>query len=98
MLGTALALFDDPELHDTDVELGPGEVLCVFTDGLVEARRGRELFGSERVADLLRRARRPVGRRAGGRRARRGTRLPRRQLVDDLAMLVVRHDDGDVRA
>ena len=39
-LGTALGLFDDPELHDAEVELAPGEVLCVFTDGLVEARRG----------------------------------------------------------
>ena len=54
-LGTALALFDDPELHDVTFELAPGEVLCAFTDGLVEARRDGELFEVERVAGLLRR-------------------------------------------
>ena len=53
-LGTALALFDDPELHNTTFELAPGEVLCAFTDGLVEARHGRDMFGADRVAELLR--------------------------------------------
>jgi serine phosphatase RsbU (regulator of sigma subunit) len=52
-LGTALALFDQPELRNTALGLEPGEVLCAFTDGLVEARRGRDLFGFERVAELL---------------------------------------------
>lgn len=54
-LGTALALFDEPDLHDTTVHLAPGDLLCIFTDGLVEARRGREMFGGERVAALLNR-------------------------------------------
>ena len=39
-LGTAIALFDQPDLHDTALHLAPGDLLCVFTDGLVEARRG----------------------------------------------------------
>lgn len=51
--GTALALFDQPELHDTTIHLAPGELLCVFTDGLVEARRERDMFDTERLADLL---------------------------------------------
>jgi serine phosphatase RsbU (regulator of sigma subunit)/PAS domain-containing protein len=54
-LGTALALFDDCELYDTTLELAPGEVLCAFTDGLIEARRASDMFGSHRVAELLRR-------------------------------------------
>jgi PAS domain S-box-containing protein len=52
-LGTALALFDQPDLHDTTVHLGPADLLCVFTDGLVEARREREMFGVERVTAAL---------------------------------------------
>ena len=52
-LGTVLALFEDPELHDTPVELAPGEVLCAFTDGIVEARRGHDMFGVPRLAELL---------------------------------------------
>ena len=55
-LGTALALFDEPDLHDTTVHLAPGNLMCIFTDGLVEARRGREMFGGERVAALLNRS------------------------------------------
>ncbi|KQV69567.1 hypothetical protein ASC64_06890 [Nocardioides sp. Root122] len=98
MLGTALALFDDPELHDSDVELAPGEVLCVFTDGLLEARRGRDQFGSDRVADLMREhsdlsADDMAGVVLDAVRAFHGD-----ELDDDLAMLVVRHVDGDVRA
>ena len=90
-LGTALALFDEPELHDTSLELAAGEVLCVFTDGLVEARRGRELFGAERVADLLRRhGDLPTNELAdvvldAVRAFHGGT------LVDDLAMLLIRN-------
>jgi serine phosphatase RsbU (regulator of sigma subunit) len=92
--GTVLALFDEPELHDAELELAPGEVLCVFTDGLVEARRGAELFGTERVADLLRRhAGRSADELAGvvldAVRAFHGDRL-----VDDLAMLLVRNVGG----
>ena len=91
MLGTALALFDDPELHDSDVELAPGEVLCVFTDGLLEARRGRDQFGSDRVADLMREhsdlsADDMAGVVLDAVRAFHGE-----ELVDDLAMLVLRH-------
>lgn len=92
--GTVLALFDDPELHDAELELAPGDVLCVFTDGLVEARRGAELFGTERVAELLHRH---AGRSADelatvvldAVRAFHGDRL-----VDDLAMLLVRNVGG----
>ena len=51
--GTALGLVEDPDLYDVTVVLGPGDVLCMFTDGLIEARDGPELFGSERVAEVI---------------------------------------------
>lgn len=89
-LGTALALFAHPELHDITVHLGPGDLLCVFTDGLVEARRGSEMFGADRVAYLLRRhMARPA--------AELSTLLVDavhafhgEQLTDDLAILLIR--------
>lgn len=88
--GTALAMFDQPELHDTTLHLAPGELLCVFTDGLVEARREREMFGSERVADFLRHhTDRPA--------AELSTRMVDavhdfhgNQLADDLAILLIK--------
>ena len=52
-LGTALGLFDKPDLHDSSILLAPGDLLCAFTDGLIEARRDGDLFGNERVVAIL---------------------------------------------
>ena len=52
--GTALGLVPDPHLEVTTVHLADGDALCLFTDGLVEARdqAGTEL-GHFRVAGVL---------------------------------------------
>jgi PAS domain S-box-containing protein len=89
-LGTALGLLEQVELFDTEVVLQPGEQICLFTDGLVEAMHDKNLFGSGRVADILERLRdRPLEDVA--------TELvdaPRRfhgpELADDLAVLLLR--------
>lgn len=51
--GTAPGLIDDPEFVDTQATLRRGEQLCLFTDGLIEARRGVEFFGLKRVEQVL---------------------------------------------
>jgi sigma-B regulation protein RsbU (phosphoserine phosphatase) len=51
--GTVLGVVDRPRLHDTTVELRPGDVVLMFTDGVPEARRGREFFDDDRLAELL---------------------------------------------
>jgi phosphoserine phosphatase RsbU/P len=51
--GTLLGVFEDTELHDTDIELGPGEALFCYTDGLTEGRRGEEFFGDEQLRRSL---------------------------------------------
>jgi serine phosphatase RsbU (regulator of sigma subunit) len=94
-LGTALALFDDPELHDAEVELARGEALCVFTDGLVEARRGRDQFGSERVAELLHIHRDLSADELAGTVLDAVRAFHGEELVDDLAMLVIRYAGPD---
>ena len=45
-LGTALGLLEEVELHDSHTTLEPGDLVCMFTGGLAEARNGNELFGS----------------------------------------------------
>jgi sigma-B regulation protein RsbU (phosphoserine phosphatase) len=52
--GTVLGIVDDAHLRDTEAALDPGDAVVLFTDGVVEARRGDELFGHERLADVLR--------------------------------------------
>ncbi|WP_110182770.1 histidine kinase N-terminal 7TM domain-containing protein [Nocardioides solisilvae] len=88
--GTALALLDSPELHDVALALEPGELLCAFTDGIVEARQDDEMFGTERLARVLvEHARLPVDELAArvseAVRAFHGD-----ELADDLALLLVR--------
>ena len=51
--GTALGLLAEPPLGDTTVLLEPGDLLCLFTDGLVEARAGDDWFGVDRVLQAL---------------------------------------------
>ncbi len=97
--GTALGFVDDPELYDVTVLLEPGDLLCMFTDGLVEARNGKELFGAEGTAAVLA----DSGDRGTGdiatdlvaaaRRFHRGE-----GLADDLAILLVRVDPGVAHA
>jgi GAF domain-containing protein/anti-sigma regulatory factor (Ser/Thr protein kinase) len=36
--GTALGLFPDIDVHDTEITLYPGDTIVLFTDGLIEAR------------------------------------------------------------
>ncbi|MFK3981643.1 SpoIIE family protein phosphatase [Micromonospora sp. NPDC050397] len=49
--GTALGLLDSIATPSADVPLGPGDALIFYTDGVTERRRGRELFGLDRLRD-----------------------------------------------
>lgn len=49
--GTALGLLDTIASPAVDIPLGPGDALVFYTDGVTERRRGRELFGTERLRD-----------------------------------------------
>jgi sigma-B regulation protein RsbU (phosphoserine phosphatase) len=51
--GTILGVIETPDLRDTSVELGPGDIVAFFTDGVTEARRGDDFFGEERLEPLL---------------------------------------------
>lgn len=51
--GTLLGVVDDPELDEETVTLSPGDLLVLYTDGIVEARQGRTWFGDERLRDLV---------------------------------------------
>jgi GAF domain-containing protein len=53
-LGTLLGTDIEPQLYDVAVELGQGDVLVLYTDGVTEVRRRRrEVFGLSELTDLL---------------------------------------------
>jgi serine phosphatase RsbU (regulator of sigma subunit) len=55
-LGTLLGADVEPVLADVAVDLAPGELVVLYTDGVTEVRAARqEIFGHRDLADLLRR-------------------------------------------
>ena len=49
-----LGILEDADYEDTRVKLTPGDVVVLFTDGIVEAMNERqEMFGFERLLELV---------------------------------------------
>ena len=51
--GLALGVEAGQRYETAQVTLAPGAALCLYTDGLVEARRGGDQYGEERLHDAL---------------------------------------------
>jgi serine phosphatase RsbU (regulator of sigma subunit) len=51
--GLALGIESDQEYETERVEAEPGSSIVLFTDGVLEARRDGELYGEDRLDDLL---------------------------------------------
>ncbi|HEX3621312.1 MAG TPA: SpoIIE family protein phosphatase [Acidimicrobiales bacterium] len=51
--GSLLGASPDIELHDVLLELGPGESLVCFTDGIIERHQGRTFFDEAGIAKVL---------------------------------------------
>jgi serine phosphatase RsbU (regulator of sigma subunit) len=91
-LGTALGLFERPDVYDSHLTLGPGDLICLFTDGLVEARAGSTLFGADRVAEVLRKHAGSTPSEIAAKLSTAARRFHGSDLTDDLALLIVRAD------
>jgi len=51
--GPLLGAFANARFEQVETHLEPGETLFLYTDGLTESRRVRELYGEDRLFDLL---------------------------------------------
>jgi sigma-B regulation protein RsbU (phosphoserine phosphatase) len=47
--GDLLGVLETPVFTAETVELAPGGIVCFFTDGVTEGRRGAEWYGDERL-------------------------------------------------
>jgi serine phosphatase RsbU (regulator of sigma subunit)/PAS domain-containing protein len=52
--GSLLGVGVDLELHDVDVDLGHGDVMVFFTDGIVERHEGRNFFDDDGLVRAVR--------------------------------------------
>ena len=54
--GAAIGLVEDPQFHEEQIQIQPGDTLLLYTDGVTETFNDRdEQFGYERLLDLARR-------------------------------------------
>jgi GAF domain-containing protein len=51
--GLPLGIDSHPGYGETELRLAPGELVFAFTDGLIEARRGGEMYGDGRLTRLV---------------------------------------------
>jgi GAF domain-containing protein len=51
--GLPLGVERSPGYGESELELAPGDLVFAFTDGLVEARRERETYGTRRLATIV---------------------------------------------
>jgi phosphoserine phosphatase RsbU/P len=51
--GLALGIASPQEYEQVSAVLPPGAAVVLYTDGVIESRRGRELFGVERLDEVL---------------------------------------------
>jgi PAS domain S-box-containing protein len=51
--GSLIGVFPDVRLWEETVQLDPGDTYIAYTDGVTEARRNREQFGDERLAETI---------------------------------------------
>jgi PAS domain S-box-containing protein len=52
--GTLLGIFAEPELSDRAVDLGRGDALVLYTDGVIEERAPGAVFGKDRLEAVIR--------------------------------------------
>jgi phosphoserine phosphatase RsbU/P len=51
--GLPLGVERRPRYGESELELAPGDLVFAFTDGLVEARRESETYGTDRLARIV---------------------------------------------
>ena len=54
--GTAIGLFEELDIHEVQLDLGPGDALVLFTDGFTEARAPDGRFAGDLLATTLEQA------------------------------------------
>ena len=104
--GLLLGLWPDPKVESVPVELGPGDTLVLYTDGVTDARAPERILAPDDMADLLRECAGAPAPEVARRIERVVTEGAEHEPRDDIALLVVgvesrvrteREDDSTTR-
>ena len=88
--GLALGI-DAPQAYETvTAPFPPGAIVVVYTDGVIEARRGAEQFGVERLDALLAETRALPPQEIAGAALAACREWTQHELTDDFAVVVVK--------
>ena len=90
--GLILGIDPDQEYEEATASLPPGGSLVLYTDGVVEARRDGELYGTERLDALLTEHHALPPRELAERVAEDARSWAGGELTDDLAVVVIRRN------
>ena len=90
--GLPLAVAADTDYPVLDLALPPGGVFVAYTDGLVEARDGREVFGDNRLLAAVRSDRDAPAQELAEHLVDQALRFGGGKLQDDVAVLVLKRD------
>ena len=93
---TVLGLFERWECEPAEVDLRPGDLLAVFSDGVSEAARGEEEFGEARLIEELRRRRECTPREVVGAVLQKVLDFSEGEQGDDLTLVVARAKPQDL--
>lgn len=88
--GIALAIDKESAYSLNEVILETGAIFVAYTDGLIEARRGDEFFGEEKLIDIVSRMRRFPARAVADSLQDEALRFAEGKLKDDMAILVLK--------
>ncbi len=91
--GTLIGVFGDPSLEETAVELGPGDVLLLYTDGVTEAGPAGAEIGEEGLERLLAEGRGHTPEQIVAAVERAAVEIQDGQPRDDIALIALRIDD-----
>jgi serine phosphatase RsbU (regulator of sigma subunit) len=88
--GLVLGIDGGQQYDETRIGFPAGAVLVLYTDGVVEARRGGELYGDDRLDELLAARRALPARSLATAVAQDARAFARGELSDDLAVVAIR--------
>jgi serine phosphatase RsbU (regulator of sigma subunit) len=88
--GLPLAVSEQTVYERTEIELGPGDIFLVCTDGVIEARVGGDLFGEERTLEAVEEMRDASARAIAEHLKDKAIRHAGGRLLDDIAILVLK--------